>query len=115
MAETEEVLDLLADEYTQAILTTATEEHMSAQELADATDAHYSTIYRRIEQMQKHNLLDERGRLDKAGHHTAVYRTRLRDVTVLIEQDDLSIELRMREDAADRVAEMWREIRGGNQ
>ncbi|MDZ7731401.1 MAG: helix-turn-helix domain-containing protein [Natrialbaceae archaeon] len=82
MVEPEEVFDLLADEYSRAILAHAYRDPMSAQEIAEVCDAHHSTIYRRIETLEGLGLLTDSIRVDPDGHHSTEYRTRLEGVSV---------------------------------
>lgn len=112
MAEPAEVFDLLGDEYARNILAHANHEPMTALELADACDAHHSTIYRRIEQLQSFDLLDEQVRVDPDGHHATTYTTRLERISVRLRGSNYDVDLRVRDDPADRMAHMWREIRG---
>lgn len=111
MVDPKEVFDLLADEYARNILAHADRKPMSARELADACDAHHSTIYRRIEQLQSHDLLDEELRIDPDGHHSTVYQTALEGVDIHLENGEYQIQLRIERDPVDRMAQMWREIR----
>ena len=112
MVDPEEVFDLLADDYAREILAHANREPMSAKELSDAVDAHHSTIYRRIDRLQEYDLLTERLALDPDGQHYTVYSTALQGVSVTLEGDEYRVDLRTRADPADRMAKMWREIRG---
>lgn len=113
MVDPEEVIDLLADDYARAILANANRKPMSVRELATACDAHHSTIYRRIEQLQAHDLLAERLRIDPDGHHHTVYTTKLEEITVNLENDEYHVQIRLAEDSIDRIAQMWRKIRAG--
>lgn len=112
MVDPEEVFDLLADDYAREILAHANRKPMSARELADACDAHHSTIYRRIERLQSHDMLAEQLRVDPDGHHSTAYKTKLEEVTVNLENDEYHVQLRVTEDPIDRFAQMWREVRG---
>lgn len=112
MVDPEEVFDLLADDYAREILAHANRKPMSVKELADACDAHHSTIYRRIERLESHDLVTEEVRVDPDGHHSTVYKTALEGLSVSLDGDDYNVQLRLSEDPIDRFAQMWREVRG---
>lgn len=112
MVEPEEVFDLLADDYAREILAHANRKPMSVRELADACDAHHSTIYRRIEQLQDHDLLAEQLQVDSDGHHYTMYSTTLQSLTVSLDEAHYRIQLQVKEDPIDRMAQMWHEMRG---
>lgn len=112
MGEPEDVFALLANEYAREILAYANTKPMSVRELADACDAHHSTIYRRIEQLKDHNLLAEQLKVDTDGHHYTMYTTTLQSLTVSLDEDGYQIQLQIKEDPVDRIAQMWHEIRG---
>lgn len=111
MVESEEVFDLLADDYTREILVQANRKPMSALELAEACDAHHSTIYRRIEQLKAHDLVNDDLQIDSEGHHYTVYATTFESLTISLENESYHVEVRLKEDAVDRLAQMWSEIR----
>jgi hypothetical protein len=52
------VLDLLEDEYTRRILEALAEEPRPARELIEATDASRATVYRRLNSLQDHGLVE---------------------------------------------------------
>lgn len=112
MDDPREVFDLLADDYASAILIEAHRKPMTAQELSDALGVHHSTVYRRLNRLQDHDLLSEQLRIDPNGHHATVYRTNLQQVTVRLTDDGYQVQLRLEEDPVDRMADMWRQLRG---
>lgn len=110
-----EVFDLLADEYAREILALAKQEPMSAQELADACDVHHTTIYRRLERLEELGVIVGQGRIDpESGHHTTVYQTTLEEINVNLDRDHYHVTMRREADPADRMADMWRQIRGSD-
>lgn len=113
MVDPEEVFGLLADDYASAILLEANRKPMTAQELSDAIGVHHSTVYRRLKELQEHDLLADHLRIDPDGHHSTVYRTNLKRLSVTLTDDGYIVNLQREEDAADRMANMWREMRGG--
>lgn len=86
MDEAVDVLELLGDAYARCIIAHAEQRPMSPRELEAACDAHHSTIYRRINQLQEHDLLTESKRMDPDGHHHSVYETNFERLTVSVSE-----------------------------
>ena len=112
-----DVLDLLSDEYARAILAATSTEPMTAKALSEHCDASLPTIYRRIERLQEHDLVDERVRIDGDGHHREAYSARLEAFS--LELDDGSYESDLEttdrdpiheEDTVDRLTRMWEDL-----
>ncbi len=111
-SEVREIAALLEDEYAHAILIHTSEQTMSAPELSDACDASVSTIYRRIERLQEHDLLAEQLQLDQDGHHYKTYTARLDRVEIELRDGAFEIEITYRpDDAADRFTELFEGLR----
>lgn len=111
-SDVREIAALLEDEYAHAILLYTSNEVMSAAELSDACDASPSTIYRRIERLQDHDLLAEQLSLDKDGHHYTTYTARLDRVTIELKDGAFEIEITYRpENAADRFTDLFEGLR----
>ena len=107
-----EIAALLEDKYTHAILIYTSSQEMSAPELSDACDASVSTIYRRIERLQKHDLLTERLNLDQDGHHYNTYTARLDRIEIELVDGAFEIEVTYRpEDPADRFTDLFEGLR----
>ncbi|RXK49033.1 winged helix-turn-helix domain-containing protein [Halorientalis pallida] len=111
--EDEDVLAVLDDEYATDILVETSAEPRSARRLAELCDASRSTVYRRIERLQAHDLLETRQQLDPEGHHREVYAARLQRVTVELTDDGLDVSVdRAEEDAASRFTRLYEEFTG---
>lgn len=108
------VLDLLADPYARRILTAANDEPMTAKALSDACEASLPTIYRRVDTLDDHGLLEEKTVVDPDGSHRSVYRTAVESVHATLEGDELRVVVDTRDDLASNFTELWEELRGGN-
>ncbi|KPN31577.1 helix-turn-helix domain protein [Halolamina pelagica] len=105
--EIEAVAGVLEDETARAILTRTSREPMSASELEQRCDASGPTIYRRLERLREHNLIEEQTRPDPVdGHHKQVYAPNLRRVTVELVDGELRLEIDRREDMSDRFTRL---------
>lgn len=109
------LLALLGDEHIQKILCATSEGRMSAAELHEICDASLATIYRRIETLLEHGLLIEQAEIDPAGDHYQVYEAGFDDLDIHLEDGEFDVQLRVRDQAADRFTEVWEDIRGADQ
>jgi hypothetical protein len=103
---------LLEDEYARAILIHTSVREMSAPELSEACDASVSTIYRRIDRLQRYDLLEGRLQLDRDGHHYNTYTARLERIVIELEDGEFDVEVTYREEtAADRFTDLFEGLR----
>lgn len=106
------IASLLEDEYAHAILIHTSRQEMSAPELSDACDASVSTIYRRIERLQEHDLLAEHLQLDRDGHHYNTYTARLERIEIELVDGEFQLEVTYRKaNAADRFTDLFEGLR----
>ena len=85
---------------------------MSAKELSEECDVSQSTIYRRIEEMQAHDLLVERTQLKSDGSHYSVYKANINHIDIEIDNGIIEVRMHIKEDAAKRFSRIWNNIRG---
>ena len=108
------LFDLLADEDARTILVATSREAMSAKTLSERYEMSLPTVYRRVERLEAFDFLVERTEIDPSGgHHHSVYEANLEHIDVDLADGDLDVRVRLREDAADRLTRMWKEMRGG--
>lgn len=107
-----DLLVLLEDEYARDILIATRDTSLSAPTLADELDASRSTIYRRVERLQNHDLLEVSQQLDPDGHHREVYRARLERVTFKLTSDGFTVAVDRTEpaDPGERFATLYEEL-----
>ncbi|WP_236039209.1 winged helix-turn-helix domain-containing protein [Haloarcula salinisoli] len=103
------VVSLFGDEYARAILTAASDEPLTVQELSDMTGASPSTLYRRVERLVAVGFLDEQTRVRPDGHHDSVYSTVLAEFNITLEDGrfEFEVETGTEEDPADRLQRLW--------
>lgn len=104
-----DVVEVLGDEYVRTILAQTSEEPKSVDALSDACGADPSTIYRRVEQLQAIDLLEDQQVLDPGGHHYKVYSARLREVRIRLTEDgyEVDVDRRPEESPADRFTRLY--------
>lgn len=106
--EEKAVVDLLSDDYVWAILEATREEAKSVKAISDDCGADRSTIYRRLEQLEDVEFVEDRQELDPDGHHYKSYAANLEAVTVRLEEDDgFDVQVERREEPADRFTRLF--------
>ena len=115
-----ELLDVLSDEYARDILAATSVKPMSAQQLADECEMSKPTVYRRVERLQAHGLLDEQTRVRTSNNHYSVYTATLSEVSIELDSgsfaaavrrtDDESFPGERASDTADRFRKMWEDL-----
>lgn len=107
----EHVGSLLADAASRRILVAACQEPMSAERLSDHAGVSTPTVYRRLEDMRRCDLLVERTQLDtEGGHHRTIYATDLARIVVELDEAGFDLELIQREAMADRFTRLIQEM-----
>lgn len=102
---------LLADECAQTILVETAIQPMSADELSEVCEVSEQTIYRRLESLTEHDLVEAETRPDPAGHHYKVYSAVLNRVVVDLSADGLEVKVSRRDRMADRFTRFVDEVR----
>lgn len=93
---------LLADDCARTILEATAREPQSADALAQQCDASKTTVYRRLEDLEEHDLVEVRRHPDEEGHHFKVYAARLDRAVVTLTQNGLDVSLSRRERMTER-------------
>lgn len=106
-ADSEEVLDLLCDDYARQILAYLSKQPMVAEEIGEKCDGSKSTVYDRLDQLQSLGLVSENLLIDPQGHHRKQYETILNSVYISFDNGRYEIQLEIKEDVPDRFAGMW--------
>lgn len=89
---TAELLDVLGDEHSRAILAAASEAPVSSKELTSRCDASPSTVYRRINHLLDLGLLDERVAFDGESKQTKVYEASFEHFDVSFDDGECVVE-----------------------
>lgn len=107
-----DIADVLDDPYCRRILSEASQEAVSVDELLDNIDADPSTLYRRLDRLEALDLVTPELMYRRDGHHYRRYRTTLRRVSVELVDGDYRIEVeRVPTDPADRLTDLFEELR----
>lgn len=104
------VFDVIGDQLTRQILVAASERPMSAEEIATTFDTSTPTVYRRLDAMLEHDLLEEHQEIDPDGNHYKTFETALRRVAIEIEDGEYTIKFEMRGGLVDQFSAFWAEL-----
>lgn len=102
----ESIAELLADATARTIIVETNREPLSASELESRCGVSEPTVYRRLEQLREHDLVEPRTRPDPDGHHHDVYVAMLDRVVVDLLDDGFEVEVTRPEPMADRFTRL---------
>lgn len=108
------VLQLLGQRYSLRILAAARDAPVAAGELIRRLDVPRTTAYRRLDALERRDLVRVAGRIDEAGAHDRLYRCDLRRLEIAFEDDEPVCTITRRDDPddpAERWARSWERIR----
>lgn len=100
----------LADDCARTILEATAREPQSATALAEQCDASKATVYRRLEELEEHDLVEVRQRPDEEGHHYRVYTASLDRAVVTLTRDGIELSLSRRDRMTERFMRFIEEL-----
>ncbi len=109
---TEKILEILGDEYSREILKATNIEPMTEKEIYEKHDMSWSTVSRRINKLQKFGFLEEKTEFNLENKPQNVYESQLEKVVIDLIEGNFNIQIKVKEDVADKFTIMWEEIRG---
>jgi hypothetical protein len=95
------LFELLGDELARTILALTSVEALSADALSDRCSSSQPTVYRRLDELQEYDLLEQRTEYDVDGNHYKTYECQLQEVCVGVENGSFTVDLRLRRDVVD--------------
>jgi DNA-binding transcriptional ArsR family regulator len=108
----EEILNTIGDESARDVLAAISREPKSAKQLAEVCDMSLPTIYRRLELLQEHDLIDERTAIADDGNHYNVYECNFDSTVITLQDDEYKVRIYRRENVPDRFTQLWDELAG---
>ena len=103
------VVELAADDTARSILSAASEEPMSASQLADRCGVSEPTVYRRVETLREHGLVEGSLRISSDGDHHEVFETTI-DRVCLEFDAGLAVDVEVDRDFVDKFAALWEDL-----
>jgi len=108
----ERILDALGDSASRGILLMISDAPRSAQDLLSANRIPQSTLYRKLHELQDLGLIGvQRTAITPEGKRVDLYRSLLEELRVEMLGRELRIQARFRDLSAERLKEMWRDVR----
>ena len=104
------IFEVLCSNHAREILIAADDEPCSAQNLAERCDTSLPTIYRRVNELVEHNLLEEVTQIADDGNHYTLYVSNLDTIRFDVEQTGFNATVSLRQDIIDRFGNFWREL-----
>jgi predicted transcriptional regulator len=101
---------LLADDCARTILKATAQEPRSAAALEERCEASKTTVYRRLDALESHALLEVKQRPDERGHHHKVYAASLDEAVITLTDDGMECRLSRRDRMARRLTEFIEEL-----
>ncbi|WP_255195274.1 ArsR/SmtB family transcription factor [Halorarius litoreus] len=108
----EEILNTIGDESARTVLATISREPQSAKQLSEACDMSLPTIYRRLELLQEHDLIEERTAIADDGNHFNVYECNFDSTVITLQDDEYKVRIYRKENVPDRFTQLWDELAG---
>lgn len=104
-------LNLLGDEHVRTILAATSEEPKSVRALSRTCGISRTSVYRKIERLLEHDLVESSSRIDPRGNHYTVYEADLQAVLIVPEDGELKTDVCKGCEEANRLLWLWRRIR----
>jgi predicted transcriptional regulator len=103
-----ELFDLFSDRRTIRILQETDQTPRSVKELSAICDVSEPTLYRHVNTMLEHDLLQQETEIDTGGNHYTVYENNIRSATVDItpSSDEIHVDLTYR-DSVEQFKHLW--------
>jgi predicted transcriptional regulator len=86
---TEELLDLLGDEYTRRVYEAVSERPRGGRAVADSADVSRATAYRRLNDLRDAGLVTSEICIDDDGHHRERFAATARHLSVSLDGGDI--------------------------
>lgn len=106
----EEVLNAIGDPYARDVLAIIGRDSCSVNEISDRLDHSMNTVYRRINLLEEHDLVEASVALDTDGNHHQVYETTFDSVVISVEDEEYDVEIYRRGDLPDRFSALWDDL-----
>jgi predicted transcriptional regulator len=102
------ILDLLANDYTKAILAKASDGECSASQLSQSLDIPLATVYRQIKSLEDLRLIQHTRTIGSGTRsEERFYRCRVREVKISIHDGMFLVET-TEEDSGDKLIRLWK-------
>ena len=105
----DQMFELATDDTARCILSAASEEPKSMRSLADRCGVSVSTVYRQVERLRNHGLVEADLRISAGGDHHEVFKTTIKQICLEFDSG-LTVDVRIDRDFIDKFAALWEEL-----
>ncbi|MFB6207358.1 MAG: ArsR/SmtB family transcription factor [Haloglomus sp.] len=106
----EEILNTIGDEHARTVLATISRDPRSAKELSEECDLSLPTIYRRLELLEEHDLINERTAVAEDGNHYNIYECNFDSTVITLKDEEYKVQIYRKENLPDRFGQLWDEL-----
>lgn len=104
------LLDVFGSETARGILALASVEPLSAGDLSDHLEVSEPTVYRRLDALQRYDLVTGHAQVDDGGNHYKTYETNLERIAFEIEDGRFVVDVRLERDLVDQFESFWSDL-----
>lgn len=106
--------ELLANKYSQTILSLTSKKECSANQLSQELDIPLATVYRKLKLMENTGLVKHvKSIINLSGNEEKYYRCAIREATVHIHDGIFSVDFK-KEDHSDKIIRLWKRLAHAN-
>ena len=100
------VLDTIGDERTRTVLAAIAQKPGSVKDLTERLELSRATIYRRVETLREHDLVEERTLVADDGNHYNVYWSEFNGTMVTLDDDGYDVRVLREGDLSDQLTQL---------
>lgn len=106
----EEILDTMGDQHARRVLVALSKDELSAKNLSEETGLSLPTIYRRIEMLKEHDLVNEKTIVAEDGNHYRVFECNFDSTLIRLSDDEFDVRIYRTENLPSRFENLWDDL-----
>lgn len=106
----EEILDTIGDPRARKILAALSQKPRPVNELESNLGYARSTLYRRLDDLQKHDLVTSETAIAEDGNHYQLFRCNFDSTLISLNGDEYDVRIYRKENLPDRFDRLWNEL-----
>lgn len=103
-------MDTIGDRYARNVLAQICDRAYSAQEIAQHLDYSKNTVYRRINTLKEHGLVETQTKIVEDGNHYQVHEAAFDSVVVSVVDEEYDVEIYRGDELPDQFASLWDDL-----
>ncbi len=106
----ESVLDTIGDRRARHVLASIAHEPRSAKEIAEDLDLSLPTVYRRVEELEDHDLVTGTTEIASDGNHYRVFECAFDSTVISLDDGEYEVQIFREGNVPDRFATLWDDL-----